>query len=111
MGQGYKFSCKNCGAEYVIDTGVGVKYPEIYADLKSRVAEGRYGEEWKETLAQNKYYAIDAERYLYRCENCNFWECGPDMSIYEPIDVEELLDDKYGNKTVREWGYLPYALG
>ena len=55
--------------------------------------KGHYGTRHMELLNDETYRAIDAERYLFHCPACGYWEQGPDMSIYEPDDplyVEQL---------------------
>lgn len=109
MGKGYRLTCSNCGGEYEVLLGVGFGFPSVYEELVEDIEAGRYGEEWREIAAETEHFAIDAENRLYWCGKCGHWECVPGLSIYAPKDVGKVLATRFGDKTVREWGRVPYV--
>ena len=110
MGVGYELECKSCGKSHAVLLGSGMRFPVVYEKLVTDIEAGRYGKECQELAAQTPFFAIDAESYLFCCENCGFWECAPSLSIYAPKDIEKVLNKRYGEKTVREWGRAPYVM-
>ena len=110
MGTGYVFRCKDCGKEYGMSFGLGFGYSDECQKLRQAALSGELGDEWRRIMSENEYYIIKAENYLYYCRNCGRWEFGPKLSIYAPKDLEDLLDQQRGDKTVRAWGYDPWGL-
>lgn len=108
MGSGVVLKC-NCGAVYEISLGIGMMFPTVYQETLEAVEKGQYGIEWQQLVSNTKYIAIDAERYLYYCEECGRWEVQYGLSLYKPKSVEMLANKEYGIKTVEEWGHVPYA--
>ena len=47
---------------------------------------------------------------MYRCDDCGCWNVDYDMSLYAPKDVRKLLKKRFGEKTVAEWGRVPYVM-
>ena len=109
MGYGYDMACSKCGRHHAVMLGCGFSLPTVYSELVSDIETGAFGKEWQELAAQTECFAIDVETHLFRCETCGFWECAPSLSIYTPKDVEKTLETQYGEKTVREWGRIPYV--
>lgn len=109
MGKGYAFKCKTCGHEYNVNIGIGFMYPQIFRETLEKIAAGEYGAEWKEAYDKNLYVAIDAATVLFKCNKCGNWEKGKDISLYAPNHPELIPTKQYGEKTVEEWGYVPYV--
>ncbi len=110
MGFGYDYRCKKCGHRYSVFLGIGMLYPKVYEDTVKEIREGRYGDEWKTLFEQTPYAAINPAKVLYVC-TCGRWETGVDLTLYAPNDPDAVAEKKYGEKTAKEWGYLPYADG
>lgn len=110
MGTGYGFKCSKCGKEYCADVGIGFLFPKVYKETLVDVKSGKYGEEWKSIALSEEFVAVDAESYLYACK-CGYWEAVPGLSLYAPNDIEKLKKKKYGEKTVEQWGEVPYVMG
>jgi len=108
MGSGVVLSCA-CGTVYEVSLGIGMMFPSVYRETLEAAEKGQYGIEWQQLVSKTKYIAIDAERYLFYCEKCGFWEVQYGLSLYKPKSVERLVKKQYGIKTVEEWGYIPYA--
>jgi len=109
MGEGIILECA-CGKIYDISLGTGFRFTDVYADALSKAREGVYGEQWKKITNENKYTAIDAEKKLYYCPKCHYWEIEYGLDLYLPNNVEALKKQQYGIKTVEEWGYVPYVM-
>ena len=110
MGRGFEFKCCDCGKEYHINLGAGFMYPRVYEEAVEKIEEGEYGPDLKEAFESVKYAAIDASRVLFKCPDCGNWEVDMDLSIYAPNDVERVKALRFGEKTVQEWGGIPYAM-
>ena len=109
MGNGYVFRCEKCKREYEINLGCGFLFPDEYQKCIRAIKRNKYGIEWRRLLLQNKYNAIDAERYLYVCRQCGYWEVNHNLSLYFPVDIEKIENERY-EKRVAELGYLPYVM-
>ena len=109
MGQGYMFTCSCCGHEYEVSPGTGMMYPETYRTLIRHIRSGRYGEERRQLFEKTPYAAVNAEEFVYICGSCGWWEEAYDAAIYAPNDPDSLRKTKIGEKTVEEWGMVPYA--
>ncbi len=107
MGQGYSYKCRKCGNKYNIMPGSGMMFPEEYRETVARIRSGEYGAEWKERFSEKEYTAVNAERALYLC-SCGAFQIEPNLSLYEPADPEGLKKVQFGEKTVEEWGDIPY---
>ena len=110
MGSGYYYHCEKCGAYYDVSVGVGMAFPEVYRQAVKGVLEGAYGREWQEAARGIEHFAVDAELRLYRCDDCGGWEVDYGMSLYAPKDVAKLMKKQFGEKTVAEWGHVPYVM-
>ena len=109
MGTGYNFKCKKCHYEYMLFLGIGMRFPSKYRECLNDIKEGKYGEEWKQLALSQEYIAVDASKYLYFCNFCGNWEISYSLSLYKPKDPNSVLNQQFGIKTVREWGYVPYV--
>ncbi len=109
MGSGYGFKCKKCGCDYNIHCGIGMMFPTVYKSCIDDVKKGVYGDEWKSIASCEKYFAVDASLNLYICNKCNNWNTQYSMSIYKPKSDNDIINKRYGEKTVKELGYVPYV--
>ena len=41
----------------------------------------------------------------------SWWETDFGLSVFQPKNTEEILNTHYGERTVRELGYVPYVTG
>ncbi len=110
MGKGFSYKCGNCGKEYQAFYGIGFLFPQTYEKIMKKAKTGKYGQEWKELSRSKEYVVIDAEDHVYVCGKCNHWSVEPGLSLYEPKDVDTLREKPYGEKTVEEWGEVPYVM-
>ncbi len=110
MGKGYSYICKKCKHKYGVSTGAGMMYPILYRELIDAISEGKYGAELQESYENTPYAAVDAENIVYICRECGAWEEDTDVSIYAPNDPDSFSKKEYGEKTVAEWGYVPYVM-
>lgn len=110
MGTGYKLRCTNCGEEFDLLFGIGFLYPEQVKRVRQSALNGEFGEEWKKIINDNPYYIIEPKEYLYWCPKCHCFEMGEELSIYKPKNLDDLLKQQRGEKTVKEWGYDPWGI-
>ena len=110
MGHGYTYKCDKCHYEYSVYLGIGMRHPVVYIRKLDEIDEGKHGAEWQELYRQTPYAAIDAANVIYICTDCNYWEKGTDITLYAPNDPESIPHKQYGEKTVSEWGYVPYVM-
>ena len=97
--------------------GVGLGYPMVYREIVGDIKAGTYGSDMKGLMDSGKYVAVDAENYIYYCDNCGCVECMTALVLYEPKDIEKIEERVVGrwsaveptqNETVKELGELPY---
>ncbi len=110
MGLFYSFKCQKCSKEYSVFLGAGMMYPHQYRDKLSEIATGKYGSSWQELYKNTPFVAINADNVIYVCSACNTWEEGTDITLYAPNDPESISQQRFGEKTVSEWGYVPYVM-
>ena len=110
MGNGYSYKCRKCGHEYSIHIGSGMLYPMAYKSFVKDISEGKYGADRQKTLNDTLYAVVNAEETLYICDKCNHWEIRNDLTIYAPNDPDKVENERYGDKTVKELGYVPYVM-
>lgn len=110
MGSGVGFKCSKCGKRYHANTGIGFMFPTVYKEKLAEVKAGKYGQEWKDLALSEKLVAVDAELYLYMCKECGHWEVDYGLSLYAPNDPDEIAKEQFGEKTVEEWGEVPYVM-
>lgn len=108
MGHGISVICNDCGKKEYLTVGIGFMYPDIFQDTLEEIKQGKHGNEWQSLCNSSEYVAVDAERYFFLCSKCNHWDLGLGMDLYKPNDPDEIRKEKYGDKTVEEWGYMPY---
>ena len=96
MGIGYRFTCSVCGLQYHISFGLGFLFPQVYRDTVTEILEGLYGDTWKNTwIKYEGNIAVNAENYLFQCDQCGNWHQKKDMSLYrkkiklKPVDKSE----------------------
>lgn len=110
MGTGRELKCKECGKTFNLNFGIGFLYPDACRQARKAALNGELGEEWKKIISENPYYVVETKRYLYWCPNCHCIDFGEELSIYKPKDLESLLKQQRGEKTVEEWGYDPWGV-
>ena len=109
MGTSIPYTCGACGAVRDPFVGIGMAFPTVYRETMDEIRQGKHGEEWRSLVESGELIAVDAEDKLFVCSACGAWEAAPDLSLYEPVDVEKLLTKQYGIKTVAEWGEVPFV--
>jgi len=110
MGSGYDFKCKKCKTKYSAMPGIGMMYPKVYQEAVEDIKNGKYGPEWQEIMNSEEFIAVNAEREIYICSECKYWETDLNLALYRPKDAEAIRTKQYGIKTVEEWGYVPYVM-
>lgn len=110
MGSGIGLKCSKCGKKYYANTGIGFLFPQVYRETLADVKSGKFGEEWKDLASSEELVAVDAEDYLYICGKCGHWVVEKGLSLYAPNDINALMKKKYGDKTVKDRGEVPYAM-
>ena len=106
MGAGINVSCKCKSKSYML--GVGMMFPDEYKTTVDMIKAGKFGEEGKNIMRTVKYAVVDIEKSLYFCEKCGNITRAKSMDYYAPKNVDKAAKEKYGIKTVEEWGEVPY---
>lgn len=115
MGYGLNIHCGCRDKELML--GVGLGYPMVYRETVEDIKAGKYGIEMKDLMNSGKYVAVDAENYIYYCDECGCVESMMALDLYEPKDIEKVEKRVVGrwsaaepaqNKTVKDLGELPY---
>ena len=102
MSTSYSCKCKKCGEVYYVFTGIGTLMPMGYRRTLDEIRQGVWGEEYKQTLADNPLMAVDVEEEVYICGTCGRWKNEKNMNLYAPNHPEE--------KTVAEKGCEPFVM-
>ena len=92
MGQGYVVKCRNCDYEECVRLGVGMMYPQEYADLVKGIKAGEYGDELREYFINNPGAVVDAQLELYYCPVCHNFEFEYNLSLYRHKQNKELVN-------------------
>ncbi len=71
----------------------------------------RHGEERKELFKKILLLAVDAEKEYYECEECSYWNVSERKDLYKPKNVDKILKQEYGDKTVEDLGEASYLMG
>lgn len=108
MGCWAKYECDECGFTQDLFLGVGMRFPLLSDEVRASIAEGEYGAALKEAHDRCELPAVHPERKAYACPSCGCWDVYEDATLYEPADVEAVKKEKFGIKTVEEWGKIPY---
>ena len=111
MGSGHAYKCSRCGENYEVYTGIGFLFPQEYRKLITDMKKGRYGEERKELFKKIPLLAVDAEKEYYECEECGYWNVSECKDLYKPKNVDKILKQEHGDKTVEDLGEVPYVMG
>lgn len=109
MGSGYVFRCDNCGKDEEVFLGAGMMFPTACSETLAEVREGKYGQKLKEAAEREPFVGVAAEQRIYICEKCGHWEVQTDASVYGLADKEKGPDTSFGEKTIAEWGEIPYV--
>lgn len=109
MGHGIALKCK-CNTHY-IHLGVGMMYPQVFFESLQDARNGKLGEDIQKATEGKQYLAIDAESKFYYCTECGYWEVNGANDLYEPKNTEAYKLVRFGEKTIEEWGEIPYAFG
>ena len=110
MGYGYDYKCRKCGHHYDVYIGGGFSLPSVYREMVDAISDGVYGDEWRDVYNSTEYAAVNADKHVFICDSCKKWEVGRDLTIYAPNDPEIIRHMTFGDKTVEEWGYVPYVM-
>ena len=108
MGKGYMYHCSSCGKDYTLFLGVGMGHMHVCRETLAAVRAGKYGEKLKAAAESEQYVLTEAENKLYKCNDCGFWDVLPDASVYGLADKKNGPKIKFGEKTIEEWGEIPY---
>ncbi len=109
MGTGLCFKCKKCGHEYSVMLGVGFSFAKEARNALKSIEKGEYGAELKEAYEKTPYAAVYTDRSVYLCSGCGRWIMDADLTLYGPNAPDAIPKKQYGEKTVEEWGYVPYV--
>lgn len=109
MGSGIGYKCKRCLKKYDVSLGVGMFFPSAFKEAIKDIKKGKYGTELRTVIDSGELIVPDAARYFYCCEQCGTWEVAEDLSLYQPKSIPEIKKQQFGDKTVEEWGEIPYA--
>ncbi len=88
MGDGRSFRCGECGYEFRAYNSIGFMFPEEYQETVAKVRAGEFGVDLKELFHNTSGAAINAERELYVCSSCGGFKNEPNLSVYEPKDIQ-----------------------
>ena len=90
--------------------GIGMGFPSLCQEVMEGILQGAYGPNLKRAFEAGPLMGVCAEEKLYVCDECGRWAMMPDATLYEPLDARSMVDERYGEQTVREWGYIPYLM-
>ena len=98
MGTGHAITCKKCGTEYSIMTGIGFMFPTVYKETVDKIRSGEFGEELKELFLNDNGLAVDCEEDLFVCK-CGHWKTEINLDVYEPLneDIRKRYTNDLGN--------------
>ena len=74
---------------------------QAYLKTVDRIQNAEYGERWKKLFDETPNAAVNADRVIFICDTCRYWEKGVDVSIYAP-DPETAHAMESGKKEKQE---------
>ncbi|MCF0115206.1 MAG: hypothetical protein HUJ56_07625 [Erysipelotrichaceae bacterium] len=107
MGSGIVLMCA-C-KEHHINEGIGMRYPTNFKEKMQEARDGKLGVDMQKATEGKQYLAIDAAIEFVYCDSCGYWVCESNNDLYEPKDLEKIKKESFGEKTVEEWGEIPYV--
>ena len=85
-------------------------FPRVYRGLLDEIKNGKYGEDFQYLANSVQYAAVNAVKQVYICSHCGRWRTEYVLDLYEPKNTKIISQQKYGDKTVAELGYVPCFL-
>ena len=85
MGQGYKFSCNECGFSVSASLGIGFLYPNVCEKILDKMKEGAFGEEIKEAANTIPGVAVHQKSSVFICDKCRSWRVDDLIDLCVPI--------------------------
>lgn len=84
MGSGYVIKCKECDFRYEAMLGIGMLFPNEYAETVEDIKIGLYGEEYKRFFEENNNAAVNCENEIAICTQCGKLDTIKNLSLYLP---------------------------
>lgn len=75
--------------------GIGMMFPEVYADIIKKIKKGKYGKEIKKFLEENPQGAINCESEIAYCPECGNLKEVVNLSMYIQKNNNEKTDKSY----------------
>ena len=111
MGNMLFYKCNDCGYTRQLHLGIGMMYPRVSDAIKRSIADGEYGSELKSAFESCELPAVCPEGLVYACPSCGYWDVYRNASVFAPTDIDAVKKERFGIKTVEEWGGIPYVMG
>ena len=109
MGSGIDLHCSNCGKDYNVWVGAGMAFPDVCSETLAAIKAGEYGQKLKKAAESETYVGVGAEQKIFVCEDCGHWDVFTDATVYGLVDIENGPAMPFGQKTIAEWGCIPYV--
>lgn len=82
MFRGELLVCEHCGKNHYITTGGGLYFEEYSSSMLRNMKDGKFGEEYKKLVNENKNLYVDCLRKVYYCDKCENWEIKECDDVY-----------------------------
>lgn len=86
MGYGVELKCNHCDFEGRYLLGIGRMFPLVVREVEQDIRRGKYGEEWQRFFEENPGAAVNIQKELYQCPDCNELKQDYNLSLYLPKD-------------------------
>lgn len=95
MGEGYCFSCKNCGYTFEANLGIGFMFPSVYEEVMNKARGGKLGPDAQRFLSEHPDGALDCSTVALNCKKCG--ELGTDLScdMYIPKQAQQIESEDW----------------
>lgn len=84
MGEGYGFSCKNCGYTFQANLGIGFMFPSVYEEVMNKARSGKLGTDVQKFLMEHPDGALNCGTAVLRCTKCRELETDLSYDMYVP---------------------------
>ena len=95
MGTGIGLKCPKCSFHEKYYLGTGMLLPVTYTEVVDGIRNGEYGSEWQDYFKKHRGAAVDVDREVYHCPQCNAIVEDYNLDLYCTINGSPFSDSYF----------------